>query len=916
MIAADWKKRLLPLLSLWFSCTLAAFAGTVVFSTADPDWSYNDGSAEFPPGAQGGVTRKSEFLRLDGNFARGGRYVSATLAMKFPGARELRFKVRSPAARLTVLLGGADGKVRRVEQTLNGGAPEFREIAVPLDGTAISSVGFLLNQNDLRTDDGFLEISGVRFVGVPDGKVVPVCRADSDDAYFVTPGGRPFRLAVLAGPETFSPEALRFRWLDYTGKEAASGTAAFDAAMRTISVPAPAAAGYFELEFPGSGIRSAVVAAESYAGVTDGFFGIDLPAGTADFSGWMRLLRRCGIGWCRDRMAWPTGSVEERYGTLRAAAAAEEISVLDTFEEGALRSHYSENLVETARNFAVFAVRPDCGKAVEIASAFGEGVSPEFEIAPLRAVSTRFGLDKILLPLAGGNGALVADDPVLDVYRMYVAAGLLDDIDVLSFSAREPAAGLEEEVGLMRDIEKTVRSGRAGIPYWVSAPGDADPVELVVRAVELRALGGAKYFPAAAGMTGANREPLRPFGVYAHLPRVLAFKEYLGDLKIEGATRSRAFSDGRDVVVCLFVADGAKELRLPEGLAVLRAAGIDGRPLEIRNGVVPMGDKVVFLYPAPAGFAAFLNVDTPAMKLRKVALGFKPAERSVKPVVIQSGCDPAAGIRDRIASRVFCGEPVPYRMFFSNLSDQTVTVEPFLNLPGGVRAIERPDFSAVAKVERPKLELLPGSRMEYEFSLWFDPSLARRAPMTFPVGDRGGKATSLVVPVNPCDRARVEVPLSGRLTDWIDFSSTFNWESGLRLPVDIRAKFRVSARPSRLRFEIEVREEKRIRGDGVRLALQLRRDPGDCSGPLLRFDSARPASGVGSVFSRVGDGISRYVIDVPAPALGVPALEKGMCLGVFLAADSGGGEARRGTLSWGEGGGEKTIPQLFQLLVF
>jgi len=916
MMADDWKRRLLPLLVLWFSCTVAAFDGTVVLSTADPDWKYDNGSVEFPPGAQGGLVRKNEFLRLDGNFGRGGRYVSATLAMKLPEARELRFKVRSSAARLTVLLGGADGKVRRVEQSLNGGAPEFRESSVPLDDAALTSVGFLLNQNDLSTDDGFLEISGVRLTGVADGKFVPVCRADSPDSYFITPGGRPFRLAVLAGPETFSPETLRFRWLDYTGKEAAAGAAAFDAATRVISVPAPAATGYYELEFPGSGIRSAVVAAEPYAGVMDGFFGIDLPSGTNDFPGLMRLLHRCGIGWCRDRMAWPGSSVEERYGALRAAAATEDISVLDTFEEGALRSRSSENLVETARNFALFAVRPDCGKAVEIASAPGEGIPPEFEIAPLRAVSSRFVLDKISLTLAGGDGAIVPDDPMLDVYRMYVSVGLLDDIDVLSFTAREPAVGLEEKIALMREIEKTIRNSRTGIPYWVSGADGADPVELVVRAVELRALGGAKYFPAAAGMAGANRAPLRPFGVYAYLPRVLAFKEYVGDLKIEGATRSRAFSDGREAVVCLFLAGDAKELHLPEGLKVLRAAGIDGRPLEIRNGVVPMGDRVVFLYPDPAGFAAFLDEDTPAMKLRKIALGFKPAVHSAKPVVIQPGYDPATGIRDRIASRALCGEPTSYRVFFSNLSDQTVAVEPYLNLPGGVRAIEAPVVPAGGKVERPKLELLPGARMEYDFSVLFDPALGRRSPMTFPVGDRGGKASSLVIAVNPYDRARVEVSLTGKLSDWIDFSSLSNWDSGLQLPADIRAKFRISARPSRLRFEIEVREEVRPEGDGIRFALQLRRNPDDCSGPLFRFDSAHPASGVRSVFSRPGNGISRYVIDVPPSAFGVPALEKGMSLGVFLAADSGSGKELRGTLSWGEGIGEKTIPQLFQLLVF
>ena len=910
MIAGDWGKRLLALLVLSLGLPLTAAAGTVVLSTADPDWSYDSGSAEFPPGAQGGLVRKPELLRLDGNFGRGGRHVSAVLPRKLPGARELRFNLRSPASRVTVLLGGADGKLRRVEQELGGGAPEFREIAVPLDGGPLSAIGFLLDQNDLRTDDGFVEVSGVRLVGVPDGAFAPVCRAESPDACFVKPGGGSFRLAVLAGKETFSPEDLRYRWLDYTAKEVASGVAAFDAATRTISVRVPAAAGYFELVFPVSGIRSAVVAAEPYAGPVDEYFGIDLPAGTTEFAGWMRLLRRNGIGWCRDRLPWPAGGVPERYGALREAAAAGEVAVLDTFEEGALRNLVTENLIETARNFAVFAMLPGCGKAVEIASAPNAVIPPEYEVAPLKAVSARFALDKIPTPIVGGLGAIVPGDPDLTVYRMDVAVGLLDDIDALGFTAPGPAIGLEALIAAMHEVEKAVRNGRAGIPRWVSGPGGATPAELVARAVELRALGGAKYFPAAAGLTDANRAPLRPLAAYVHLTRVLAFKEYVGDLRIEGATRARVFSDGREAVACLWQDGEPKPLGLPEGLTVLRAEGIDGRPLEVRDGLVPMTDSVTYLYPDPAGIMEFLDVDTPAMKERKTARDFKPAARAAKPVLIQPGCDPAGGIRCRTGSRVPCGIPVPYRVFFCNLSDQPAPVEPFLNLSGGIRQIEIPGPDG--KIERPKFDLLPGTRQEYDFSLVFDPSLARRGYMSFPVGDRGGKAASLVIPVKPYDRARIELPLTGGFSGWTDFSSALNWESAANLPVDIQAKFRVSARPSGLRFEVEVREEVRRGGDGVSLLLQLRRSADDFRGPVVRIRSGRTELPVRSSFQRRDGEISRYVIDVPVSAFGVPALEKGMVIGICIAAESGGGT---GVLTWGEGAGEKAVPELFQLLV-
>ena len=54
------------------------------------------------------------------------------------------------------------------------------------------------------------------------------------------------------------------------------------------------------------------------------------------------------------------------------------------------------------------------------------------------------------------------------------------------------------------------------------------------------------------------------------------------------------------------------------------------------------------------------------------------------------------------------------------------------------------------------------------------------------------------------------------------------------------------------------------------------------------------------------------MIDIPASALGVPALEKGMMFGISLKVNSAAADGRSGSLSWGD----FRNPALFQQLEF
>ncbi len=903
------RKKVLSLALFLLLSAIPLMAGELVLSTANPDWAFDNGSAEFPPGAQGSLTPGNDFLRLDGNFGRGGRYTAATLVMNLPASDTLRFRVRTPASRLVMQLRLTDGTLRKVEESLSGGAPDFRELSIPLDGKALASIHFFLRQNDLSTDDGFLEIAGIRLLGVSGANMVTVSRAESPVSHFVAPNDGALRLAVLVGKEIFQADDLRYRLLDYSGAEAFAGSASFDSSLRVITVPAPEKAGYYRVSFPASGIESAMIADAPYSGRMDEFFGMDLPREISDPAGWMKLLRRNGISWARNRLPWPDGQENAHYDALRLAAADESVAILDTFETGSARETAAGNLVDIARHFADAVSRPGNGKAVELGDVPKANMTPEFEVALLRAVSFRFGLDRIPTTLVGGLGALRPEDRKLVIYRMYVAAGLLDDMVALSARFPEPITELEERITRVRAVEKEIRGARVGFPHWVSGTEES-VAQQSARVVELRALGAAKFFLPVAGMF-EDRVPGPRLGAYTHLTRVLAHKEYVGDLAMEGATRARVFSDGGETVICLYAAEKPETFLLPNELKIRSATGIDGRPLIVRDGTVSLMDGMVYLYPETEGLLEQLDTETAAMELRKLVRNFKPESRRTRPVVMQPDYDPGAMICEPAGSRIRCGDKVRFRVYFSNISDQTATVEPALNLPGGARRILEPEED-----DKKKIELLPGAKMEHWFQMQFDPMLATRSYLLPLVADRANKAITMGFSVNPYHRKVVSVPRSGNPSEWIDFSSTFNWESDRELPVDVRAKFRVVVLEGGLRFELEVRDPRHEVGDGVELLLQLRRTPDDFGTEPLRFrssDSRLNASGKSQpnslIFQRVNDEISRYQFD-----LLLQDKANINYVGIWLGVESGDETGRKGVLAWGEGGGDQPVPELFQLL--
>lgn len=192
--------------------------------------------------------------------------------------------------------------------------------------------------------------------------------------------------------------------------------------------------------------------------------------------------------------------------------------------------------------------------------------------------------------MGGGLAGIRGEDDML--YRAYVSGGLLDDVDAVSLQSGEEISEIEYRVAGLRATERARKNNRAGIPYWITGSGGSwtdesgtgrpeagtdrrIAAQLVARAIEFRALGAEKFFPFTGkddrggernfGMLDRNDAPLRSMAAYAYLPRALAHREYVGDLKIDGVMRSRVFTDGRDAVACLYAGGERSPLKLRRG---------------------------------------------------------------------------------------------------------------------------------------------------------------------------------------------------------------------------------------------------------------------------------------------------------------------------------------------------------------
>ena len=850
------RKRLWSLAAIILAAGFAVpgVGSEVCISSSPALWRLVDGP-EFP-GAKGVLESGGGVLSLSGDFTGGGRYVGASIRGDLPLFKELVFDVKAPGQRIAIRFLDSEGQTHQYNRPLTGNAEKWQTVACPVADSAahwggandgkfrgpIKALTILLHASDMPEKRGTLRIRDLKLRGAETAGMKFFAFPVDLTKLFITPGStEPIRFRMSVGRTGFNPEELAFVYRDYAGKTVTKGQAEYTGEI--LSVPPPQQVGYYDLVFPTLGINSAVVVDQPVTGPADGFFAIDVALSRGGFDAdrfgeLFRILHNNNISWIRDRLTYGVLQPAEdrfnfeansgRYRELREAAARAGLKQLDVFHDtptwnkqlvsdkddyiigGDVRGNYTRgsnlyprNLLAAAAGLNAIAEHwktaalevwnePDIG--------FGNEFPGEFVTALTKAVSVRFGLSGNPTAVVGG----VFAKPPLNCYEWYIANGLLDYVDAVSYHSYTRVEPLENDVFRLREIEKKSGSSRVGIPYWITesgmpwprggdralpADGRYSASEIAAKAVEFRALGIQRYFAFVYkfynehrnnfGMMDANGAPMRSMAAYTHLVRVLSHKEYLGDLKLPGAVRSRVFGGSGEIVACVYVplrpSKAPAALTLPPGMEVRRIEGADGRSLSFADGRIPVGeDGLVYLYFGKLP-ERFLDRDTRAMKLYRLARDYRPSPRCDKPVVIQPDYGLVGVEYSENGIRLAPAQTFRCQVWFNNLSDRVRVVEPFLELPDGITADGFPSGA---------FELAPESRRELNFTLRCsgDSGMIRCLPVR--IGDRRGGATPLVIALG--QQLSPEHFKSGRVIDFRAMGNPSDWRKNASGEITIR----------------------------------------------------------------------------------------------------------------------------------
>lgn len=978
-------------------------------------WSFSNGP-EYP-GATGNMSYETGELVVNGDFSHGGGYIGVFRSNRLDFG-ELRFRIRTDAKNAGIRFTDKTGQVHQHFIPLSGSAADMQSIVIPVAGSPghhwgnpsdgilrkpVVNFGIIIHADSFPEKSARFRLSGISFGKLPADRPAQVeYLSEMPERNFIVPGNTdPIRLKLLIAPETIPAHKLTWRYLDYSGKETASGQAEFEPYTRELRIPPPAQTGYHDLELPALGIRSGVVVNEPFFGAPDEYFAIDSsfswggpPGNEAKIRSYLEILRTNGIVWSRDRIDWvpvnpAPGRYEfgKRFGRYRKIAADMGIKTLDTFHttprwnrndsgSPSKSNKYPQDLIAAAKSWSDI-VRQWSGtiKALEVWNepdlSFGNSYPPEYVTAFTKAVSRRMAGDNRECKVVGGVFAWPREES--NFYRLYLQNGLLRDVDALSYHTYNQVKALLPTVERMRRVEQETDPERAGIPYWITECGmpwrggkhraslDDDrhtAVEIVGKAAEFRALGferyvafGYKYYDENHhnfGMMDRNFAPMRSMAAYLHAVRVLSGKEYAGDIKFKYSVRNRVFTDGENAVIFLYNGlrqDKADSLELPPGLEYTRVTGLDGRLFRLQGRSVPMTDGAAYIHLSNAEAGKFLNTDTRAMKLYRLACAFRPVSRIAAPVVFQ----PADTLDERLYScygyEFDRNVPAEFRLWLNNLSDKSVTVAPRLRLP---EEIEQVDFSGIP------VTLEPGTRRAFRFSVKLGAGAAAGNYHHLLFEDENGNATPLAMALRTSERltavARRMPRPAGKFDlaslnaekDWIELDKAdwHGWQGG-DIDCNIGVRFRVFYDERKFQLQVLVRDARHsnphpIReawnGDSVQFALQKRDQAGRqltghagreftaarCKDGELLFRSTGPNPGIVKNSAMRLWNLDRenrlYVIDLPGEELGTDGIVPGETWGFSLAVNGSGGTIRDGFLTWGKGIAEAKDSSQFNLL--
>lgn len=697
--------------------------------------------------------------------------------------------------------------------------------------------------------------------------------------------------------------------------------------------------------------------------------------------------------------------LDNSFGSYRKIAAEEGIKTLECFHDtpgwngytpkkGKIQprknqeyglSLYPLDLQAAARSLcALSSYWGDTTGAMEVWNepdiGFGNNFPAEYQTAFTKALSRRLAEQGSRIPVVGG----VFSSPYAftNYYASHIRNGLLDDVDVISYHTYSclfkdtgtDFKNIEKTVVKIRETELALTPRRAGIPYWITESGSPwrrgdnlkratlqddlrSASEIAALTAEFRALGVERFFAFEFGfydeyhnnfgMMDGNFTPQRSMASYLHSIRKLGHKRYIGDLRIPGALRSRTFSDGKTAVTLVYTGmleDRTDELTLPKGLKPESVTGLDGRPLEIRDGKLPMKNGAVYLTMPLRDARAFLNANTPAMKVYKLAKNFRRAPRKALPVVFQ----PADELRTKTYSRygytVTAGKKFPVSLRINNFSSEPLTIEPTLQLPEHIRA---------EGMNRGKITIPPRSFVPFSFILVADSGLSQEKYVPVRLEDHSGRATpiswelkcakdirpAVFRPLNQ-NAEQGEISWNAAEKDWTELAT---WKPWLNSPQkqNIKAKFRVFHSPEKLQLQILAKDAVHFcaypisdawNGDSIQFAFQRRGDRGEIppSEPFYEFTAAKCSDGErlyrhypapeqlssGTVQLRqLAADEWLYVIELPASELEIPKFAPGLRFGFSLLVNSNNGNSRDGYLHWGGNIAESKDPTEFNPII-
>jgi Glycosyl hydrolase catalytic core len=544
---------------------------------------------------------------------------------------------------------------------------------------------------------------------------------------YTDPGGEPTLQLRLAAGDAVDPVA--YRVLDYAGSLVTRGQLRPDG-VDHWELSLNAVQGFLEIELPSSGQRFGVVCLPAWKGKPDAFFAIDgglswlVPESTRREQ-LIEAARRCGVSLIRERLSWSAVSPDRdhwnldgsaRYDSLRRFYRASGMPILELAHDSPRWlghvGKYPRDLIGTAQSWAELGRKwATSWGGVELWNEpdidFGGNLPADQYVAIAKAISFGLAHAGIRAPMVGGAMAY----PNRDFLETCASSGLLDRIDAFSFHTYGKAEGMQATVEGYRDW--LIKSGHGAMPIWITECGrpwsrgpDRPPVaedqtsalDIVMKGVEARACGVARYFPfvypfynennSNFGMTDRRGTPLRSYAAYAQMIRVLANQRYLGDLRQKGPgiSRARVFGDDHQAIAVLYSGGKPASAVAQFGLRCRRIEGIDGRALTARNdGSIPIPDGLTYAWidhPLDPRL-----IDRSATALARPSTGPGEAARPApSPIVLRLRLDEA---RFQPSARGYRmkgepGAPLPLTFEVWNLGDQSCTpkLELTLDSPG------------------------------------------------------------------------------------------------------------------------------------------------------------------------------------------------------------------------------------------